>query len=240
MPRAAAITPFVAGAEIHIPVGVSAVRTRYRERAMELVAAERLGRHSKMSFRIVPLDFPATDSGELWVKGEMLYAPRLLPESGKLTALAFGVGTLGAEFEHRISTLFGERKASLAVALDSLANELLMDVSRRPQDRILAAAQKQGLDVSGELHAGDPGLDLSAQGLVLRMAEAHSVGVHVSAGLLLNPLKSTSVVFGVGENLPAATWSRCDECRSRPKCGFAKRRELEALEKLAMNAGIAR
>ena len=223
MPRAAVITPFVAGAEFHAPSGVSAVRARYRQRAIELVQAEQLHRFAAMSFRIIPLDRPAADSGELWVTGEMFHAPRLLPETGRLTALAFGVGSLGHEYERRITTLFGERKASLAVALDMLANELLMDVSRRLQDRILAAARKQGLDVAGELRAGDPGLALEEQSRVLRLAAAQSIGVEVTRGLLLNPLKSTSVVYGVGENLPAVTWSRCDDCRSRPKCGFVKR-----------------
>jgi len=30
-------------------------------------------------------------------------------------------------------------------------------------------------------------------------------------------------MFGVGNNLPPALWSRCDECRSRKTCAVALR-----------------
>ena len=225
MSRAPSLTPFKADGGMHAVAldNVSAVRARYRARAIELVEAEKLTRFSKMVFQIHPLERPA--AADLWVKGEVLHAPRMLPEQGTLTGLAFGVYTLGVEFERRITLLFAERKASLAMALDGLANELLMDLSRRMQDRVLAAAKKRGLDVAGELRAGDPGLALEEQGKVLRLAGAESIHVGVTSGLLLNPLKSSSVVYGVGENLPAVTWSRCDDCRSRPRCRFVQRQQ---------------
>jgi hypothetical protein len=112
---------------------------------------------------------------------------------------------------------------SLGLALDTLGNQMLMEASRRLQDRILADVAKRGLTMAGELRAGDPGLALEAQPAALRLAGGSEIGVKTSASLALEPAKSATVVFGVGNDLPLALWSRCDECRSRRTCAVALR-----------------
>lgn len=198
----------------------SALRDRLRRDALDLAHAEDLV-DAAYSYRIVPLEAPPAP----WLRagGESLHAPRLLPESGQLTALACAVCTLGARLERRITSLFAERRASLALALDELGNELLFAASRRVQDRMLADANRRGLSMAGELRAGDPGLALAAQAAVLRLAQAELVGVHVSDNQLMQPLKSISMVMGVGTALPPAQWSRCDDCPRREKCKLVAR-----------------
>jgi hypothetical protein len=104
------------------------------------------------------------------------------------------------------------------VALDSLANELLFMLSRAIEDRILGSVKKAGLTMAGELRSGDPGLALSTQSAVLRLAEGEKIGVRVNDGDMMHPVKSTSLVQGVGIALPEADWSRCDSCPSRSRC----------------------
>ena len=193
----------------------SPVHARFRAAAIDVARCENLGR-ARFNFAILPLDRPASDV--LHAGGEAFHAPRMLPPSGELTALAFGVCTLGHGIERRVSALFAQRRVSLALALDALGNQMLMEALRRLQDRILAEVRRRGLDMAGELRAGDPGLALEAQPAVLRLAGASQIGVRLTGTLALDPLKSASVVFGVGRNLPPAHWSRCDDCRSRAKC----------------------
>ncbi|MBK6631414.1 MAG: hypothetical protein IPG33_10410 [Betaproteobacteria bacterium] len=203
--------------------GLSAAGLKLRQRAVELIRVEQLA-EAAYSYDIVSLDVPAAET--LYAHGEALYAPRLLPESGQLTALACAVCTLGPALETRISSLFTERHASLAMALDSLGNELLMAVSRRAQDRMLADARRRGLTMAGELRAGDPGLALDTQAAVLRLAQSELIGVRLTGGLLMRPLKSVSMVLGVGIDLPPVQWSRCDGCRHRVKCNAHSRPNL--------------
>jgi hypothetical protein len=198
----------------------SALRDRLRHEALALARAEDLV-DAAYSYCIVPLDAPAAPM--LRAGGETLHAPRLLPESGQLTALACAVCTLGARLEQRVTSLFAARRASLALALDELGNELLFAASRRVQDRMLADANRRGLSMAGELRAGDPGLALDTQAAVLRLAQAGLVGVRVSDDQLMQPLKSVSMVMGVGIALPPAQWSRCDECPRREKCKLVGR-----------------
>src|SRR3989304_4856220 len=67
--------------------GAASARQRFRHEAFALIERENLIQ-SACSYRIVDLDEPATEV--LRVGGEALYAPRLLPEAGGVTALAFG------------------------------------------------------------------------------------------------------------------------------------------------------
>ncbi len=202
------------------PAGLSPVRTRLRNEAIALIFAEDLVEAS-YSYNIVPLDQPP--GPVLHAGGEAVRAPRLLPESGELTALGCGVCTLGPFLEARISALFREKRASLAVSLDEVGNEMLFALGRRIQDRMLSECYRKRLTMGVELHAGDPGLGLDAQAAVLRLAEADKIGVGLHKGQLITPLKSSSVVFGVGRNLPEASWSRCDSCPSAAKCNYGRR-----------------
>jgi hypothetical protein len=173
------------------------------------------------SYSIAKLTQPAAKGDQiLYLEGATLSAPKLIPESGQLTALAFVVATIGNKIEQRITALFAEKRASLAVALDELANQLLFAAARVAGDRIHVDVTSQKLTMVGELHAGDPGLELDAQCTVLRLAQAQNIGVGLKGDHLMTPLKSGSMVFGVGIDLPAATWSRCDHCpsRARGKC----------------------
>jgi hypothetical protein len=207
-----------------MPGRPSALRARMRREALALAESEGLGGVA-WSYRFVPLEQPVTET--LHLAGETLHAPWLLPASGQLTALACAAATVGPALEARVTSLFKEMRASIALALDELGNELLFAASRLVQDRMLADAQRQGLCLSGELRPGDPGMALSAHGAVLRLAQAESIGVSVLYGHTLYPLKSFSVVMGAGTDLPKATWSRCDTCPTRAKCKLAQRELAE-------------
>ena len=193
---------------------------RFRREAIELVEHEGL-LNAAYCYRIVPLDEPPSDV--LRAGGETLEAIRLVPESGQLTAVAVGICTLGPALEQRATALFAERRMSLALALDKLGNELLFALSRRTQDWIVIEARKHQLTAAGELRAGDPGLPLQAQASMQRLAGASEIGVSVTRGQVLHPLKSISMVLGIGIDLPPARWSRCDDCPSAPKCRMSGR-----------------
>lgn len=218
--------PWIRGSQLHRevaqhpPAELSPARARLRAEALALVAAQDLAQPA-YCYRIVPLDAPA--GTPLRAGGEALQADRLLPGSGELTGLACGACTLGPALENRIRELFADKRASLAVALDEVANDMVLALGRRLQDRMLMEARRRGLAMAGELRAGDPGLDISAQPAVLRLAGAERIGVGLHGGHLLTPIKSVTVVCGVGRDLPPADWSRCDECPSAPRCRLRAR-----------------
>jgi hypothetical protein len=214
--------------------GLSPARGRMHRQAVDMIRDEGL-LEASYSYNIVPLDQPA-DGPRLQAGGEMLEAARLLPDSGELTALGCGVYTLGARLESRISELFRQRRAALAVVLDEIGVELLFAMGRRVQDRMLSECYRKRLSMGAELHAGDPGLALDTQASVLRLAEGSKIGVGLHKGQLITPLKSGSVVFAVGRNLPEVAWSRCETCPSFSKCNFGRRQRDAASLPLSARA----
>ena len=209
--------------EAEPPADLSPTRARLRVKAVALALSENLFDEAAYSYEVVDLTSPPGPL--LHAGGEVFDAPRLIPESGELTALGCGAVTIGLRLEERVNSLFSGKRASLAMALDELANEMLFAVMRRMQDRMLSECKRRRLSMAGELRAGDPGLDLSAQPAVLRLARADRIGIAVHGGGLLTPIKSLSALLGVGRDLPEARWSRCDSCRFKDKCKVALRAE---------------
>jgi hypothetical protein len=201
------------------PQHVSVTQTRLRNAALDLLHAEPL-LNPRYSYRFVAID--QMQGGQLWFGGDTLEAPWLLPERGTLTAVACCVITLGAGLEDRVHQLFDARSAALALVLDMVGNELLFALSRIAQDHMQSQAVRTGLTMAGELRSGDPGLALDTQRTVLSLAAAKSIGVTLSSGCVMRPLKSSSMVLGVGLALPKANWSRCDHCPTRARCRVAQ------------------
>jgi hypothetical protein len=218
VPAVAATVLLRAIADAPRVVVANTARARLRAQALKLAGDGSL-LEPRYAYRFVDIDGIA--SGVLSVAGHALEAPWLVPSDGALTALACCVATLGDGLETRVRALFAARQAALACALDELGNELLLALSDRAQHRMLGAAKRMGLTLSGELRPGDPGLALDAQSSVLALAGASAIGVTLSRGCLMRPLKSASMVLGAGVGLPAARWSRCDPCPRRARCRAA-------------------
>lgn len=201
------------------PRYLSVTHTRLRNAALDVLQAEPLI-DARYSYRFVAVE--RMRGGQLCLAGDTLEAPWLMPDHGTLTAVACCVATLGTGLEERVHRLFEARSAARALLLDMVGNELLFALSRIAQDHMHARAVRLGLTMAGELRSGDPGLALDTQRTVLRLASAGSIGVTLSSGCVMRPLKSSSMVLGVGLALPAATWSRCDHCPTRARCRVAK------------------
>lgn len=194
---------------------------KLRDSALALAAEEGLG-ECRYALRIVPLEKEV--DGRFWLEDRTLFAPRLVPVSGEITALGFAACTMGGALEARVRSLFEARRPALALALDALGNEMLGIISRRTQDRMQARVSRLGLTMAGELRPGDPGLALETHAAVLALSGGAHIGIRVFDYGLLEPLKSITTVLGIGRNLPEAAWSRCDECRSRERCQWARRK----------------
>jgi hypothetical protein len=196
------------------PPASPAVR-KQRNGALELAETERLNRGA-YAFRVVPVD--SIKNGVFHLGGVTFDAPKMVPEHGEIKALAVGVATVGRRLEERVQSLFAERKAGLALGLDNLGTEMLFATSSGLEARLRAAARREGYMVSGELRPGDPGLELEAQEPLLQLLAPERVNIALSDGLLLEPMKSTSVIYGIGINLPEKAYLRCADCKSKGKC----------------------
>lgn len=181
-----------------------------------MIADEALARPA-FGYRIVAVDTVRGDAID--VGGAALDAPLLAAASGELTAVAAAACTLGAAVQERISALFATRRRSLALALDTVTNELLFRLADRALASIRREARRSGLAIGAEASPGDPGVPLGEQARVLALADAARIGVHATGAGMLAPMKSLSFLVALGPNLRRrAAPGRCNCCPSRDRC----------------------
>jgi len=189
---------------------------RARDQALEMIAREALA-SPVYGYRILPVQTVRGDAIE--VGDAALDAPVLAAEVGELKALAAAACTLGAAVQERISALFATRRRSLALALDTVANELLFRLADRAFATIRREARQTGLGTGIEASPGDPGVPLEQQAGVLALADAARIGIHATGAGMLSPMKSLSFLVALGPNLRRrAAPARCNCCPSRDRC----------------------
>ena len=171
------------------------------------------------SYRILPVRSARGDAIDL---GEaILDAPQLAAQPGELIAVAAVACTLGPGFQQRISELFAARRPSLALALDSVGNELLFRVADRALAAVRRDARRDGLGVGPEASPGDPGVPLDLQATVLTLAGAAPGGIAIVHGGMLSPVHSLATLVALGHNLPRHSASaRCGRCPSANRCAI--------------------
>lgn len=191
---------------------------RVRQEAIAMVKEEGLAA-PVYSYRIATV---RNACGEMLDFGPVsICAPGLADVSSRLTAVTAIVCTLGPAIEERVSQLCAGRRLSLALALDRLGNELLMYTARQVMLMVRAEARKQGLSIGDAISPGGRGLLLDQQGTVVALTDGAQLGVRVTDQGMLYPVKSRSMVIGVGPGLTAKPLRRrCEGCSSRETCSY--------------------
>lgn len=169
------------------------------------------------TYRIVPARI--AHGGMIEVGKATLLAPAIAAEPGDLLAIGVAACTLGAALQERISQLFAARQRSLALALDSIGNELLFRLADRATGAIRRDARRDGMGIGMEISPGDPGLPLDQQATVLALAGACPADIALTGAGMLAPVQSMSLLVTLGRNLRhRSAAARCKACPSQDRC----------------------
>jgi hypothetical protein len=212
---------------IDVPAALTALEERpprtgtapkFRQAAVTMIRDESLAKPAFV-FRIVPVQNScAADFGF----GEnRLRVPALADVASNVTAVASVVCTLGTSLEARVSALCVERRVSLALALDEVGNELLLNSVRQALLLIRREARRKSLSSGNSFSPGCSGFDLDQQAGVVTLAGGDHLSVFVTSHGMLNPVKSRSLIVPIGAGLSAQPLHRrCDVCTSRNQCRY--------------------
>jgi hypothetical protein len=151
--------------------------------------------------------------------------PRLL-STAKMLAVA--VVTIGPELENSVSDCFKSGKHLKGLILDAMGSSTMENMRFAIRDIINKEAEKRGFTASSPVSPGGPSWPLTEQFKLFSLVPASEIGVRLTETAMMVPRKSTSMVFGLGENMP--TWSpteRCDMCPRGVTCPYRYRPEHE-------------
>ncbi len=151
--------------------------------------------------------------------------PRLFSQAKMLIV---AVSTIGPDLEMSVSDCFKSGRRLRGLILDAMGTSATENLRFAVCDITSQEAGERGYTLSSPISPGGTSWPLSEQFKLFKLLPAEKIGVHLTETAMMVPRKSTSMVFGLGENMP--TWTateRCDMCPNGQNCPYRYQPEHE-------------
>lgn len=138
---------------------------------------------------------------------------------GGAEQLAIGVCTIGNRVSARIHEHKDCGETLRSMLLDQLGSLAVGQLSRLLYERLETDAASRGLHISTYLSPGESEWSIGDQAVIFGLLDAAQIGVSLTESLLMKPIKSLSLMAGIGQNpmgVPGAT--HCDYCTMSDRC----------------------
>ncbi len=142
--------------------------------------------------------------------------------------LVLAICTIGRALEERASAYTGGKEAPLGYFLDRMGTGLVELTRCAALAHIEQVAAEHRFEASIPLSPGDTPWPLPQQRRIFELLPVERLGVTISPGLVMRPLKSVSLAVGLGPDMGAAAeGSACDYCDIRDRCQLRLAREQQ-------------
>lgn len=154
--------------------------------------------------------------------GESLHIPEIGRLWGALEAVGAGIVTIGDAIEARVAALFDARELPLAVMLDSVGSAAVESAAEYANDLLCEAGLPAGLRVTNRISPGYAGWDTAEQAALFRLCPGEPIGVTLNAACFMSPVKSISLLVGVGPEARVDHYfTQCRRCWLRD-CAYRR------------------
>ena len=150
-----------------------------------------------------------------------LKSARLASTLGGAKQIAVAVCTIGPQLEEAVRAMFAAGQQVEATVLDGVGSAAVEELSQRVCRMFEERARERGLTASITFSPGDPDWPVEAQRDLFDLVRAEQIGVTLQDSCMMVPLKSLSLVVGMGENL-SADGSPCEFCSLSEVCRYRK------------------
>lgn len=140
---------------------------------------------------------------------------------GGAERLAIGVCTIGPGVTDRIHAYKEQGEAVRSMLLDQLGSLAVGQLSQLLYRRLETDAALQSMHISTYLSPGESEWSVKDQAVIFDLLDAAQIGVSLTESLLMKPMKSLSLMAGVGPQpmgAPGAT--HCDYCTMANRCPY--------------------
>jgi hypothetical protein len=142
------------------------------------------------------------------------------------THLVAAVVTVGPAISMRATELAQDGQRLRAMFLDDLGSWAVDQVRQGLCRQIEDEARSQELHASAALSPGESAWSVSEQPIIFKLVDAGMIGVALTPSLVMCPLKSLSLIIGIGQGpLGVEGASNCDFCTIRERCAYRRRRD---------------
>jgi hypothetical protein len=139
--------------------------------------------------------------------------------------LVVGVCTVGAPISQQAEAYTRAKDLFRGMVLSDLASYAVDLVRQGLCELVEGEAARQGLHVSTPLSPGESEWPVSEQAVLFSLVDAGEIGVTLSSSMVMRPLKSLSLVMGVGSRpMGSEGGTGCDFCTIRDRCAHRRTR----------------
>lgn len=144
---------------------------------------------------------------------------------GGAEALVVAVCTIGGAIHERARAYQAEYERFKAMVLDELGSWAVDQIRMQLFEDLAAAYKAEGWRTSAVLSPGESTWSVRDQKKIFRLLEPEAIGVTLSEGYVMSPLKSLSLVFGTGRQpLGVEDADNCDFCTIKDQCRYREMR----------------
>jgi hypothetical protein len=174
------------------------------------------------SYRIVDVERATAESLNL-ADGTELSGPLLIHKIKAASMVMATATTLGCRVGELVEHSFKTGKHLKAVLLEEIANFALFKLNEQLLEVAIDEAASRGLLSSGPLCPGNEGFDLLQQKNMLHLADAASLGIHLSRTSFITPRHSHTQLVGFGKRMKMWGYAdNCSSCKARGRCPHLK------------------
>jgi len=146
--------------------------------------------------------------------------------TGGASVLIVAVCTVGAALSQRVEEHQRNKQLLRGVLLDDLGSWAVDQVRQQLCRWLAEDATRQDLHVSTTLSPGESTWPVSEQAVLFSLLDTTSIGVALSPSMVMRPLKSISLIMGMGSNVMGAEGAEhCDYCTINERCGYRARQK---------------
>lgn len=127
--------------------------------------------------------------------------------------IIMAVITIGDALDKKISQSFSDGDYMKGMVYDTIASTALEYLSKSLWQDLMNEAMSRGFGITHRLCPGDSRWNIKDQAIIFKNLDASSIGVTLNESYMMNPIKSSSIVYGIGKNVKTSLVDHdCDEC----------------------------
>lgn len=144
--------------------------------------------------------------------------------------LIVGVCTVGSEVSLAAADARQQGATMRSIFLDAFGTYTVGMIREQMVAMFEKEMKSQGLHISTMLSPGESTWPISQQAALFTLVDASQIGVSLTGTLMMDPMKSTSMVMGYGsQSLGSEGATNCDFCTIKDTCPGSKVRESQAV-----------
>jgi len=173
---------------------------------------------------IVCETYPITeiDQYKLSLAGDKaLHSPLLASVLSNAKELAVVICTIGPKLEKKVTEHLGRGKPLRGMLLDGIGSAAVDSLTQEACRLVAGIASSHGYQASSPFSPGMYGFPITEQSRLFQLVPAEQIGVSLTVSGVMVPLKSASMVVGIGQGMTVRTQAEvCASCNLSRTCHY--------------------